>query len=30
MAMGLDTSGDLIFQQSVEYKNVELYKCAFE
>jgi hypothetical protein len=30
MAMGLDTSGDLIFQQSVEYKNIELYRCTFD
>ena len=30
MAMGMDTSGDLIFEQSVEYKNVELYRCTFD
>ena len=31
LAMGAaDQSADLIFQQSVEYKTVELYKCRFE
>lgn len=29
-AMGVDGSADLIFQQSVEYKTIELYKCKFE
>jgi hypothetical protein len=30
MSMGLDSSAELIFQQSVEYKNIELYRCHFE
>ena len=29
-AMSLDGSADLVFQQSVEYKNIELYRCRFE
>jgi len=29
-AMSLDGSADLIFQQSVEYKSVELFRCRFE
>ncbi len=28
--MSLDGSAHLIFQLSVEYKNIELYKCKFE
>lgn len=28
--MGTDGSADLSFQQSVEYKTIELYKCRFE
>lgn len=30
LAMAIDNTADLIFQQSVEYKNIELYRCHFE
>ncbi len=28
--MNMDSSADLIFQQAVEYKNIELFRCKFE
>lgn len=28
-SLGIDNSADLIFQQSVEYKNIELFRCHF-
>lgn len=28
--MGLESHADLSFQQGVEYKSIELYKCRFE